>query len=410
MYSPDTLVSVHPFTRQPEGEEVIIGRLETGVFLAVPPEAVEVLEYLAQGKSVGEASEIFRQAHGEVPDLDEFLDLLEAKGIVRPLAAGNSGKSEGVNAVAQPAQLRYHFSNFPSALAQWIFSLPVLACCFGAMAFAVVLVVRVPGLLPGPRDLYFPDHRTLSWTILILSSYATLFLHELGHLVAARALGINSRMRISHRLWYLVAETDLTGLWSVEKAKRYLPLLAGALIDATSGAVLLLLLFAHNQKWLAISAIGVRVLRAMVFTYMMRLVWQCFLFVRTDFYYVIAGFFNCRNLLGDTENFLRSQAARVLPWFRPVNQSAIPAAEQRVIRVYSVIWVAGRIAALTLLVAISIPVFIRYVQNLAGVLGAGYSAHPGDFVDALLLAAYFLIPFIVGLALWIGSLLRRERN
>ena len=99
MYSPDTLVSVHPFTRQPEGEEVIIGRLETGVFLAVPPEAVEVLEYLAQGKSVGEASEIFRQAHGEVPDLNEFLDLLEAKGIVRPLAAGNSGKSEGLIAV-----------------------------------------------------------------------------------------------------------------------------------------------------------------------------------------------------------------------------------------------------------------------------------------------------------------------
>src|SRR5215470_18920970 len=82
-YTRETFVTVHSFTRQPDGDEIIIGRKETGVFLAVPPEAVEVLEHLAQGKSVGEAADLYQQRYGEAPDLDDFLGLLESKGIVQ---------------------------------------------------------------------------------------------------------------------------------------------------------------------------------------------------------------------------------------------------------------------------------------------------------------------------------------
>ena len=64
-------------------------------------------------------------------------------------------------------------------------------------------------------------------------TYGGIFVHELAHLIAARAVGVNSRMGISHRLWYLVAETDLTGLWSVTRNQRYLPMLAGMIVDLT---------------------------------------------------------------------------------------------------------------------------------------------------------------------------------
>ena len=91
MYTRDTVITVEPFTRQMEGEEVIIGRVETGVFLAVPCEAVEVLDDLAQGKTIGETSDIYLQKHGETPDLEEFLQILESKGIVKTIAQGNNG-------------------------------------------------------------------------------------------------------------------------------------------------------------------------------------------------------------------------------------------------------------------------------------------------------------------------------
>jgi putative peptide zinc metalloprotease protein len=403
------MVTVEPFTRQLEGDEVIIGRIETGIFLAVPPEAVELLEDLARGKTVGEAANIYRQKHGETPDLDDFLGLMETKGMVKPCDAKH-GEEQAPVASQPPLPAHYHFSNFPQRLAGGIFSPLAVACSLILTAFAAGIVVRNPSLAPRPRDLYFPDYRTLSWTILILASYLTLFMHELAHLVAARARGINSRMRISHRLWYLVAETDLTGLWSVPKRQRYLPMLAGALVDAVSGSVLVLLLFSLDRSWLVLSGLSVRLVRAMLFIYLMRIVWQCFLFVRTDFYYVIASFFNCKNLLRDTEIYLRNQLARVIPFIEWADQSAIPASERRVIRAYSVLWVAGRIAALSLLFVITIPLGVRYAQNLARALRAGYSFNPSNFIDALALAIYFFVPLAIGFTFWIRGLARGERT
>jgi putative peptide zinc metalloprotease protein len=408
MYTRDMVVAVRPFTRQREGEEVIIGSTETGVFLAVPPEAVELLEHLAQGKSVGEVSDLYQQTHGEVPDLDDFLSLLQGKGIIEPLAENNGG-GVSPSTSRRSARPRYHFNNFPQPLAQRLFSHPVLAGGFVLIALALGAIIRYPSLLPMPHDLYFPDHRALTWTILIAASYATTFVHELGHLLAARAVGVNSRIGISHRLWYLVAETDLTGLWAVPKRQRYMPMLAGVLIDAVSAALLVLLLFAHLEEWLVLPSLWLRLVRAMAFTYLMRIVWQFFLFVRTDLYYVIATLFNCRNLLSDTQVFLRNQIARVIPSIRPMDQSGIPASERRAIRGYAVLWVAGRIWALSTLLLVTVPVGLSYVRNLGGAFRAGYSANPSDFTDAVVLTTYFLVPTMAGLMLWIGSIVRRER-
>lgn len=408
MYTPDTVISVQPFTRQADGEEVIIGRVETGVFLAVPSDAVELLDDLAQGRTIGEVSDRYQQKYGETPDLEDFLHLLESKGIVKSVAQDGGGEAAAA-ASPQGPRVRYHFSNFPHWLARLIFSRPVLAVYFAVILLAVTAAIRNPLLLPSLHDLYFPDQRAITWTILILASYVTIFIHELGHLVAARALGINSRMGISHRLWYLVAETDLTGLWSVPKRQRYLPLLAGALIDMVSACLLMLLLSAREQGWLVLPTLALRLARAMMFTYMMRILWQFFLFMRTDFYYVVATTFNCRNLLKDTEGFLRNQLARVLPFVRPVDQSAIPESERRVIQFYSVLWVAGRILALTLLFTVTLPLAVLYIRNLGLTFKRGYSSSPSDFADALLLASYFLIPLSVGLVLWLRSLVRHAR-
>lgn len=410
MYTRDTVICVHPFTRQAEGEEVIIGRVETGVFLAVPSVAVEVLDDLAQGKTIGEASDLYQQKYGEDPDLEDFLRVLEAKGIVKTLGQGDNGSDPTATASSPKPRVRYHFQNFPLWLAQRLFSLPVLVICSALIVLALAVAIRYPSLVPTPRDFYFPDQRALTWTILITASYVTIFLHELGHLIAARALGINSRIGIGHRLWYLVAETDLTGLWAVPKRQRYLPMLAGVLIDAVSGSLLMLLLFAQEQRWLGLSSFDVRLARAMMFTYMMRILWQFFFFIRTDFYYVIAGFLNCRNLLKDTEGFLRNQLARFFSFIRPVDQSVIPASERRVIRIYSVLWVAGRIFALSLLFLVTLPLAVLYIRNLGNTFRTGYRANPSDFIDALLLAAYFLIPLTVGLMMWLTGLIRRGRT
>ncbi|HEX3684520.1 MAG TPA: hypothetical protein VHU83_18430 [Bryobacteraceae bacterium] len=405
-YTHDAVVVVRPFSRQAEGDDVVIGRVETGVFLAVPPGAVEVLDSLAEGKSIGEAADLYRQKHGAVPDLDDFLRILEVKGIIEsPGAAGQ--QSDGIHAQApEHRRVRYHFADFPQSIARRIFSRPVLYGSVVLIAVALGAYIKDPAVMPKLSDLYVSDHRTLIWGIWLLISYGSIAVHELSHLIAARAMGVSSRLGFGNRLWDLVAEADLTGLWSLPKRQRYLPLLAGSWLDVVLAAVCFLVLFAHGQQWIPIAPIPLQILKLMLLTYLTRVMWQGFLFVRTDYYYVISTFFNCRSLLSDTEAFLRNQVARIVPWIRKVDQTAIPAAERRVIPIYAAVWVGGRIMALMWLFSVTIPLGRKYIGNMGHALMNGFSANPGNFVDSLLMMCVFILPIVIGLVLWIMGLIR----
>jgi hypothetical protein len=402
-------VRVHPFSRQAEGAEVVIGRIETGSFLALPPDAVEVLDDLAAGKTVGEAQGLYFQRHGETPDLDDFLGLLETKGFVQRADTAPAVVRADVLKPAPAGQRRPHFDWIPQSVARHLFSPAVVCSGCVFIAMALVAVLFEPRIFPGRDSLYFVKHQALSALSLFLLSYTAVFIHEMGHLLAARAVGVNSRMAISHRLWVLVAETDLTGLWGIPKRDRYVPLLAGPFMDAVSMAVLLFVLFATEHAWIPIPGDAVRFIKALTFLYLMRLLWQCFFFVRTDFYYVLASIFNCRNLLRDTEAYLRNQVAR-LGLARPIDQRQIPPAEMRIVRAYAPIWLAGRVLALGLLFLVTLPVLFKYLRGIVLTVGSGYSGHPYAFVDSIAMSLFTVVPLCAGLALWVRSLAREWRG
>lgn len=408
MYTKDTRVSVHPFTRQLENGEMIIGRPDTGVFLALPIEAVEVLDQLAGGRTVGEVRDLFQQRHGELLDMDDFLGFLESRGLVQ----GANGKRNGhpiaaaapSSVASVPAPIRYHFTNIPQKVAQIFFNGTALILYGGLVLTALAIVALEPSLLPRQHAMHFVEDRTLKTVGLLLISYLAVFNHEMGHLIAARARGVNTRLGISHRLWFLVAESDLTGLWSIPKRERYLPLLAGPLVDAVTSALLLIVLAADHWSWLTLPETARQLATAICFVLGMQIIWQCFFFVRTDFYYVVVNLFNCRNLLNDTEGYLRNRLARLLGRAEPVDLSSLPPAEMRVVRAYSVVWLLGRLLATGLLLFVSIPFMVHYFGDLATALRAGWSGHAYNFVDALIMALLSVIPFLLGMGLWIRSL------
>jgi hypothetical protein len=396
MYKRNTIVSIRPLSRQPDGEEVVIGNRETGVFLAVPPEAIQFLDQLAAGKTVGEVADLHFEATGENLDLADFLGFLETKGLVAP----DDAETNGERKTLPRHEPTYHFSGFPQRLAQMLFSRPVFVCQALLAAIALTLVLRNHSLMPVPADLVFSDHRALGLTALTAIAYASVFLHEMAHLVAARALGVNSRMAISHRLWYLVVETDLTGLWSVSRRQRYLPMLAGMIFDTAFTALIILVLFAGQHRLFLLSPFSEHLLRATAFTNLMRILWEFFLFTRTDVYFLAATFLNCKNLLNDTRVFLQNQMARFSRRTTVVDQSGIPPRERRAIRYYSVLYLAGRAWAVGSLFWVTIPFFKSYGVNLLGAFHAGYSANPSDFADAVLASLFFLVPTTAGFVLW----------
>src|SRR4051812_32296324 len=77
--SPATRLKLHPLRRRADGaDSVVIGRVETGDFVAVPPIAVKVIELLGRGLSVADVQARMRTETGSDVDVAEFAaDLIE---------------------------------------------------------------------------------------------------------------------------------------------------------------------------------------------------------------------------------------------------------------------------------------------------------------------------------------------
>ena len=68
-HTPERRVTVLPFTQRPDGDDVIIADASQSSFLAVSPEAVEILADLAAGQTVAEAGRRYEARHGEPADV-----------------------------------------------------------------------------------------------------------------------------------------------------------------------------------------------------------------------------------------------------------------------------------------------------------------------------------------------------
>ncbi|MEP0911676.1 hypothetical protein NDI45_12200 [Leptolyngbya sp. GB1-A1] len=406
-YTSNTNVAVYPFTRQPDDNEVVIGRADTSTFLVLPHDAIELLDDLSDGKTIGEAQLIYQQKYGELPDLIELLEYLELKGFVQPIAPAHihhltwQGKPHTKTSAA--ASVHFHFDSFPQSVAQKLFSQPILASSGGIILLALIAIALEPSIIPTWRAFFFPQNLTLSRLILMIMGWITMFFHEMAHLIAVRAFGLSARLGVSNRMWHVVAETDITSIWGLPRKQRFLPLLAGPLLDTVCAAALILLFFAQSRGWVLLPTRMTRWGQALLLLYLLQLLWQCYFFVRTDFYYVFANFFRCKSLMKDTEAFLRNQLARLIHSVRQVNQSHIPVSERRVIRIYTVIWLFGRTASIASLLFITIPLLWHYYMALSHILSAGFYANPYTFTDAVLMLFLVFAPQFLGFWLWIRS-------
>jgi hypothetical protein len=193
-------------------------------------------------------------------------------------------------------------------------------------------------------------------------------------------------------------------MWMAPKRHRYLAFLAGPIIDAVCAAVIVGVLWAGRRGWIDLSPTLQQFAGAVLVSYLLRLLWQCFVFVRTDFYYVIATALDCKSLLADTEDLLRNRLARLRGRTELVDQSAIPPGEMRAVRAYSFVWLIGRALALSSLVLVTLPVLAGYGTELARAATGGHSSY--STFDVLTLAIFGLVIQGGGLVVWIRSLHR----
>lgn len=373
----------HYLTFLDDGDEVTVGRPDIESYCVLPTDGAALLRKLVDGVPPDAAATWYAREYGEPVDLDEFLEILDEFEF---LATSEAAR--------KPApRIRWR------RLGIAVFSPVAWVVYVAVAASAVIAISRDPSLAPHYRNLFFTDSLVVLQLGIFFGQMPLILVHEAAHALAGRRLGLNSSLRIGRRFYFLVFETSLDGLVTAPRRRRYLPILAGVLAD---GLVIALL---TTTAALAGSESGVgRVCLAFAFVTLLRVVWQSYLFLRTDLYYLTTTVLGCDDLQAVAGGMLRNRVNRLLGRrSRLVDETGWPARDRAVARWYSWLLVAGYGFLVGTLVLAVIPAMLT-------MLGIVIDRAQGDPTALGLLDAVVFLVLSVGQFVFAGVLAHRNRR
>lgn len=357
-------------------DEWIVGRVDNGEFVAMPHVGVTVLQGLMAGESVTEVS-----AAVPAVDVPEFVETLQDIGFVKAV--------DGVPCRDEPAP-RSTLPRLEAHHVRWlrspIWTVAILLCALSAGGWLWVSDAARPRI----SDLAAASSSGLSLVTMTALGWGSLLIHELGHLVVARAYGVPGRIRLGTRLQFLVAQTDISGISAHSLRVRLYAYCAGPLVSIAAATALVGLAGATSHG----SAVH-HIAAAAFVAEVAALAWELLVFMRTDGYFVLRDVSGCRNLYNDGWAYARWVATA----FRMRSRSRsplerVPRREQPWIRLFVLVLVFGSAACVIFGAVVSVPAGLSAVSRIYS--GVFDPTNTAQFLDSLLAAVLGLI----GLGLW----------
>jgi putative peptide zinc metalloprotease protein len=375
-----------PLSIQREGDSYLVGNPELNRFYQIPEIGVQVIKLLQEGLTFAEVKARLADGNGDI-DVDDFASTLVEIG----LAYVGSPRQAADLPMSTPTK----WMQAARVVGQIVFSWPAACLCALVVAYAVLCLTRFPQDMPSLSVFYFPGHLTFSLVLLLVVRLFMVLLHELGHMLAAAKLGIDSHLGVGTRLWSIVIEADLTGVLSLPRRKRYLPLLAGMLTDVLSISILFIaithLLQAHARLFL------IQLLQALIMQTFLFMIWQLNVFLRTDLYYVMCTILAYPDLDRDARLYLQKVMHKLS--FGRIGmklEGYQTPGRLNVIRAFSLIWLFGRITSIYMLIAVGVPTLMLYARDdYSALRNASLSALPYDHLLFTLISAA-----VLGSGLW----------
>lgn len=272
----------------PEGDGFVLGRPGLADFVAVPEIGGRIIQWLQTGESVETCAARAGELAGQEVDVADFLADLEAAGVLSPETEATGGATAGAVAdetvAAQP----------PGHRIGKILYGPIGLAVHGVIAVTgLVLFLTRADLRPNYHDaipFQVPVQSLLTMAALVI---VVATVHEFAHKLAAARVGVHGRISFGRRLFTIMAQTDLTGLWALPRKKRFVPLAVGLLTDTTIAGLMIILQATFAD---ALGPVGVSIARGIVFIDIGAIVGQASVYLRSDFYALFLVLTGSRNL------------------------------------------------------------------------------------------------------------------
>lgn len=392
--------TVEPLSVQPDGNAYLVGSVALGAFYQFPPQGVAILRRLQEGASLQALkARSADQADDDPVDVDDFVATLLEIGFIKPADAPPAPR-------ATPAVDKRWLFDLEPRVASAFFSAPALAGYGALLCAAIVCAVGEPAARPQLDAFYLDQHLAATLILLLVLSTFTTALHELGHLLAAARVGVASRVGIGTRLWNVVIEADLSGIFALPKRRRYLPLAAGMFVDLLTIATTTLAI-----TWLARndgSTFLIAVLQALVLQTLVTITWQFNIFLRTDVYYLLSTWTSYPTLDADARAYLASRL-HAISLGRLGRPATVNIERLRALQAFSTIWVAGRLLSIAILILVVLPTLARYCIK-AWTAYRDPASSFATMADAGIFAAVSILLLIAGLTLWLAPKFMRLAN
>ena len=353
-------VKLYPYLARREGEEYIVGRPELAVYISVPPIGVEAMKLLEEGLSVSEVAARL-QEEDEVPsDIADFVQTLIEYGLVAEL----DGEPVIVTVDEEDHESGIEvFRRLKKRQVGWLFGKPALVVYAIMLLLTVLLLVSHPQLIP-TSDNFFVLYWSYAVNTLLMmaTSFSLIFVHELGHLCAARTMDIDGRLSVGRRLYTLVAECRIGSAWQLPRRQRLLIYSAGMITNLVVFFLSLVLVVWAGPM---LPTVAVAFLKLVLVLEWYGTAWQLLFYMQTDVYYIVADLFHAKNLMQDAEQVLRQAVTKRLSWLGRLlgsgeaDLSTLPPRERRFVQVYAVFYVLGVGLALALFVIYLLPFLVR---------------------------------------------------
>ena len=375
-----------------DGDEWILGRPDTGVYVDVPEPGAVFVRALQAGESLAEATAQATETAGEVVDGEDFLAVLTDAGLLDPPGAVNPP-----TAPARGRQIRWIEGVSPQA-APHLFGRIAWSCYAAAALGSIGILVLRPDVRPTFESSWFLSDPVLSLLAFIPIAVVTGAIHEAWHWLAGRALGVPAIFRLSYRGIFLVFETDLTQIVTKPRRQRYGAFLAGMAVECCMLLAVLLLRLLYIADAIDLPGVVDRTCGALVLVLIVSIVWQwAAIFLRSDGYAVLANALRCQNLYRVTWLTVRGRLFRL----SEAETEELAGAHPRDVAVaswFGLLYVAGVVGMGWLVLNLNLPFVVGTFTWLANTIAAAQLG-TWRFWESALVALYVLIMYLAPLPL-----------
>ncbi|MDT9026220.1 hypothetical protein [Rossellomorea yichunensis] len=360
---------------QKDAEEYVVGSTLNNVYIRVPEEAIIVINHLNGSLTIKEVIENIHKEEKLDIDVLDFVNSLNELDLLTEI----NGK------VLHPTFEVKKQNRKLIILSNILFNRITNSLYLLMFLSSLIIFATRSDLIPTYHDILVFDSSGLSLLSVTLLTWLLTFFHESGHFFSTSKLGIPVKFSLSLRMYWLVVQADVSGLWSVSQRERYVPYLAGMAFDAVVLFISLLIRILFPTVIPDFFAL-LTLLVTLTFGF------HCLIFLRTDIYYVIMNAFNIPSLHDYAIDFLKSL-------IRKSHTSSLYMLSKRenvFVKCYSAIYVLGSIFALFLLAFYSLPSSILIIQNTLYQL---IDSQPNSytFIDGIIT----LVIILINVGLWL---------